>query len=777
MWAETKPWSGDDPASTLDLKTITSSTMGTWNGETAWYLDDDYLIVEGYESYKSVANQTWITHASVGSSNSTWEASAPFKGSSYYSTAAYATIKSGRYLLYKVTNMKSLKVYGKNNKTTIYLDIFIYTKSGDDYTKVEEIKYTTDNNVHVWENSEELDPAETYYVYITGVGNSNSQVYEVAFERNVTKHTLSSAVSPVSSGTVTLGATSVGEGSSTTITATPNTGYSFVNWTVTGTGATVADATAASTTFTMGTADATVTANFTAVTYFTVTYDYNDGETANEVVNVPFADAATYTLKAVPSRTDYNFLGWKIGETTYAAGAAYEPTANVTAQAQWEFNGTLTTYNKSTKSDLATGAKYVMASSYTNGSVTTWKYATAMGANSYLHSDVVGEHGTLNTDNAIFYNETPEIITLNETSDGWTMTTENGKIGLTGDKKLGYDNGDTTWDLGGTDELPTFSATTGSKTEIMKFNWNGGDSRFNAYESGQQDVYFYRLDDGKNIYTLTLDYNYGEVADATHRVLEGATYTLTTPTRAGYRFTGWNTAENGTGTNYAAGSYTMPAAATTLYAQWSNTATITLNAACTDGALVYGTYSNSQAFVVSDDIEVSEVGVVDGKLVVDSYNSGDVVPANTGVMVAALAGGNYDVTLSAEAGTSVLGSDNLLKASGDAGITAANMTVADTKFYRLTMHDGTKIGFWWGAESGAAFNLAANKAYLAVPESELAPAPSFFWFNENTPTGIKAIDNGQLTIENSEVYNLAGQRVANPTKGLYVVNGRKVVLK
>ena len=186
VWAETKPWSGDDPESTLDLQAITSTTMGTWYGTNAWYLDDDYLIVTGYESYKSVANQTWITQASVGSSASTWSTveNEPFQGSSYYTNASYATIQAGRYLLYKVTNLKSLKVYGKNNSTSKYLDIFIYTKSGDDYTKVEEIKYTTDSNNHIWENREDLDTDETYFIYITGVGGSNSRVFEVAFERN-----------------------------------------------------------------------------------------------------------------------------------------------------------------------------------------------------------------------------------------------------------------------------------------------------------------------------------------------------------------------------------------------------------------------------------------------------------------------------------------------------------------------------------------------------------------------------------------------------------------
>ena len=202
-------------------------------------------------------------------------------------------------------------------------------------------------------------------------------------------------------------------------------------------------------------------------------------------------------------------------------------------------------------------------------------------------------------------------------------------------------------------------------------------------------------------------------------------------------------------------------------------ATITLNDACTDGNYVYGTYSNSQSFVVTDDIVVSEVGILDGKLVVDSYDTGDVVPANTGVMVAALAGGNYNVTLSAEAGTSVLGSDNMLKPSGDAGITAATMTAADTKFYRLTMHDGTKIGFWWGATSGAAFDLAAHKAYLAIPNASLSREG--LWFGEESVTAIETVK--AQTVAKGEYFNLAGQRVAQPTKGLYIVNGRKAIVK
>ena len=103
--------------------------------------------------------------------------------------------------------MKSLKIYGKNNSTSMYLDIFIYTKSGDDYTEVEEIKYTTDSDEHIWVNSETLDPSETYFIYITGVGKKNSRVFEVAFERNSVKDTREAPglAYAVTSQTVTVG--------------------------------------------------------------------------------------------------------------------------------------------------------------------------------------------------------------------------------------------------------------------------------------------------------------------------------------------------------------------------------------------------------------------------------------------------------------------------------------------------------------------------------------------------------------------------------------------
>ena len=50
-------------------------------------------------------------------------------------------------------------------------------------------------------------------------------------------------------------------------------------------------------------------------------------------------------------------------------------------------------------------------------------------------------------------------------------------------------------------------------------------------------------------------------------------------------------------------------------------------------------------------------------------------------------------------------------------------------------------------------------------------------FGDGETTGIKAIDNGKLTIDNV-VYDLQGRKVQNAAaKGMYIVNGKKVIIK
>ena len=62
---------------------------------------------------------------------------------------------------------------------------------------------------------------------------------------------------------------------------------------------------------------------------------------------------------------------------------------------------------------------------------------------------------------------------------------------------------------------------------------------------------------------------------------------------------------------------------------------------------------------------------------------------------------------------------------------------------------------------------------VITPVGEFDPTEALKAFNNDT-----SIDNSEFIIQNSElIYDLQGRRVENPTKGIYIVNGRKVVIK
>jgi hypothetical protein len=67
----------------------------------------------------------------------------------------------------------------------------------------------------------------------------------------------------------------------------------------------------------------------------------------------------------------------------------------------------------------------------------------------------------------------------------------------------------------------------------------------------------------------------------------------------------------------------------------------------------------------------------------------------------------------------------------------------------------------------------------AVPQSQtdLQRMYDFMSSHVAMPTGIQEIPNSQKLTANSQLYNLQGQRLSQPQKGLNIVNGRKVVIK
>ena len=73
--------------------------------------------------------------------------------------------------------------------------------------------------------------------------------------------------------------------------------------------------------------------------------------------------------------------------------------------------------------------------------------------------------------------------------------------------------------------------------------------------------------------------------------------------------------------------------------------------------------------------------------------------------------------------------------------------------------------------------VRTNKAYLQLSQQAPAGARVLKFEDEDETTGINTVENGQPATENTAVYNLNGQRIMKPTKGLYIQNGKKYIVK
>lgn len=144
-----------------------------------------------------------------------------------------------------------------------------------------------------------------------------------------------------------------------------------------------------------------------------------------------------------------------------------------------------------------------------------------------------------------------------------------------------------------------------------------------------------------------------------------------------------------------------------------------------------------------------------------------IVPAGTPLLVSGTANASYTVPVATTAGSAPVG--NLLKAGNGSPV---EYEAKKTK-YVLSANGETPV--FKNIVAGTPATVPVGKAYLQFDE-EVAARELTFDFNSET-TAISELTNTNLTNYTNEYFNLAGQRVANPTKGLYIVNGKKVVIK
>ena len=143
------------------------------------------------------------------------------------------------------------------------------------------------------------------------------------------------------------------------------------------------------------------------------------------------------------------------------------------------------------------------------------------------------------------------------------------------------------------------------------------------------------------------------------------------------------------------------------------------------------------------------------------------VPANTGIVVK----GDADTyTIPWGAGETVVA--NMLV--GVTENTVLNKVDGDYTNYILAKKNGN-LGFYAVVDGST---LSAGKAYLPLPTAQLpsnAGARQMTMVFDDETTGIQ--QNISRTELNSDYYDLQGRRVSAPTRGIYIVNGKKVIVK
>lgn len=154
--------------------------------------------------------------------------------------------------------------------------------------------------------------------------------------------------------------------------------------------------------------------------------------------------------------------------------------------------------------------------------------------------------------------------------------------------------------------------------------------------------------------------------------------------------------------------------------------------------------------------------VVDNDLNIIAYkNAGDVLPANTPVLLTATSAGEKTFAPAPYAAAEVTGFKGTLAATA----------VTDANVYILSKNGGETVKFFALDETNNTIN--ANKAYLVVPAAAGARALNFNFGNNITGIQNAAVEGVNA---NAPLFDLSGRRVVKAVKGgIYIQNGKKFV--
>ena len=568
-----------------------------------------------------------------------------------------------------------------------------------------------------WKKFTNMD-FSSFVVSITGSAHGTLAVGEISSTNNETATTL------------------IDRGEDAVFTVTPATGYELTTFTVNGD-----DETPTEGSYTVEdlSADQTVVAGFTPITY-NLTYTLNGGTATNPATYT--IETTTFTLNN-PTKAGYDFAGWKlngVGDAMMTVTITQGSTGHLAYTATW----TPTVYN----------IVYTM------------------------------DGGTATPDNPTTYTIETETFTLNNpTKTGHTFKG---------------------WKLNGEgDAMEEVTIAQGSTGHL-------------AYTATWQI----------NKYTITFDSNGGSAVDPITQDYGTTVTAPDNPTKPGCDFAGWTPelpetmpAENMTVTaTWTELTYTVSitgggVSANNMNPKYGDDVVITiaededrtLNTLTVNNVdvtaqvvnnqytihnvssniTVVATFNSTKEYIIlaqgvgtfscSQDLNFTGSGLK--AYIAAGYNKAESqvllvrvydIPAGTGLYLKGEAGVTYKIPYSTSQAYYV----NMLKAN----LTASSIakTSGDMSNFLLNKVEG-EYGFFAPSETAT---LGAQKAYLQVPTSFMSGSEAraiSIAFEDDGTTNIS--DFELFTNSNEHLYNLKGQRVEKAGRGLYIKNGKKVVIK
>ena len=175
-----------------------------------------------------------------------------------------------------------------------------------------------------------------------------------------------------------------------------------------------------------------------------------------------------------------------------------------------------------------------------------------------------------------------------------------------------------------------------------------------------------------------------------------------------------------------------------------------------------------------------------GKIVTLTELTGNLIPANTGVLLATYMPGatsaqEIDFTTATNPWETIVVNQrndlvpHLIK--GTIGSTSDNgyNYIFGYRALKTTPSGKVTLGFFKPTGS----NLPANSAYLQSRYDVTTDAQGFaIFFDDDTPTAIDAVETAATADDNAPYYSLQGVRYAGkPAAGIYIHNGKKVIIK